>query len=98
MANIRKRKEMSNPIEAWKAEKHPLDAWDEIVAHASAATPAENIPPQDLERMKWHGFFYRRRESTGRFMNRIRVTANELSAEQGKEIALMAYEYGHGII
>ncbi|MBX3444833.1 MAG: precorrin-3B synthase [Planctomyces sp.] len=89
---------MANPVEVWKAEKHGLDAWEDIERHASARTPMSDIDAADLERMKWHGFFYRKRDEPGRYMNRIRVTANELSAEQAREIAYLAYEYGHGII
>ena len=56
------------------------------------------IDDPDLERMKWYGFFYRKRDGHGRYMDRIRVTASELTAEQAKEIAYVAYEYGHGIV
>ena len=31
-------------------------------------------------------------------MNRIRITAGELAADQAKEIARLAYEFGHGIV
>ncbi|HQZ69348.1 MAG TPA: hypothetical protein PLY87_29885, partial [Planctomycetaceae bacterium] len=89
---------MANPVEVWKSEKHPFDVWSDVEAHAATSTPMDQIPSQDLERMKWHGFFYRKRDSPGRYMNRIRITANEMTAEQAKEIALMAYEYGHGIV
>ncbi|MEZ6126838.1 MAG: hypothetical protein R3C49_27290 [Planctomycetaceae bacterium] len=88
---------MANPIEVWKAEKHPFDVWPDV-QYATASTPMDQIPAPDLERMKWHGFFYRKRDSPGRYMNRIRITANEMTADQAKEIALMAYEYGHGIV
>ena len=30
--------------------------------------------------MKWHGYFYRKRDEPGRYMNRICVTANEITA------------------
>lgn len=89
---------MANPVEEWKAAKHGLDAWTDIENFASSNTPMGAIDAPDLERMKWHGFFYRKRDEPGRYMNRIRVTANELSAEQAKEIALIAYEFGHGIV
>ncbi len=89
---------MSNPIEVWKSEKHPFEVWSDVERYASAQTPMSEIETPDLERMKWHGYFYRKRESPARYMNRIRVTASELSAEQAREIALIAYEYGHGIV
>lgn len=89
---------MANPAEVWKAEKHGFDVWPDVVEHAQARTPMADIATPDLERMKWHGFFYRKRDESGRYMNRVRVTANELSAEQAQAIALIAYEFGHGIV
>ncbi len=89
---------MSNPVEVWKSEKHPFEVWSDVEHHAQANTPMGEIETPDLERMKWHGFFYRKRDQPGKYMNRIRLTGSELSAQQAREIALMAYEYGHGII
>lgn len=89
---------MSNPIETWKAEKHPFEVWTDLERHAAAKTPMSEIDTPDLERMKWHGFFYRKRDKPGRYMNRVRITGCELTSEQAREIAMMAYEYGHGII
>jgi precorrin-3B synthase len=89
---------MANPVEVWKAEKHGFDVWPDVERYAAARTPMKDIEAPDLERMKWHGFFYRKRDSPGRYMNRIRVTANELTAEQAREVAYIAYEYGHGIV
>ena len=89
---------MANPAEVWKAQKHGFDVWPEVVQHAAAGTPMKDIPTPDLERMKWYGFFYRRRDEPGRYMNRIRITAGELSSVQAREVAAIAYEYGHGIV
>lgn len=89
---------MPNPVEVWKSAKHGFDVWPEIERHAAEGTPLSDIDSADLERMKWHGFFYRKRDEPGRYMNRIRITAGELAAEQAREIAYLAYEYGHGII
>jgi len=89
---------MANPVEVWKSEKHPFDVWPDVERHAAAQTPLKKIDAPDLERLKWHGFFYRKRDAPGRYMNRIRVTAGELSAEQAREIAMMAYQFGHGIV
>ena len=89
---------MANPIETWKSEKHPFEVWHDVESYAETRTPMDQIDAPDLERMKWHGFFYRKRDAPGRYMNRIRVTAGELSAEQAREIAHLAYEYGHGIV
>lgn len=89
---------MVNPAEVWKAQKHSFDVWPDVLRHAGAGTPMAGIGTPDLERMKWYGFFYRKRDAPGRYMNRIRITAGELGADQAREIAAIAYEHGHGII
>lgn len=89
---------MVNPAEIFKAEKHGFDVWPDVVRYAEAGTPMARIDTADLERMKWHGFFYRKRDEPGRYMNRIRVTANEMTTAQARAIALIAYEHGHGIV
>ncbi len=89
---------MVNPAEVWKGKKHSFDVWPDVLRHAGAATPMAEIETPDLERMKWYGFFYRKRDTPGRYMNRIRITANELTSDQAREIAAVAYEHGHGIV
>ena len=89
---------MANPVEQWKAARHGFDVWPQIEQHAAAGTPLKAIDPADLERMKWYGYFYRKRDAPGRYMNRCRVTAAELTAAQAKELARLAYEFGHGIV
>jgi ferredoxin-nitrite reductase len=86
-----------NKVEAWKREKHGLDCWPDIVAHAESRTPMAQIPDPELERMKWYGVFYRRRDGAGSYMLRIRITAGELTAAQAREISYIAYELGYGI-
>jgi precorrin-3B synthase len=87
-----------NKVEQWKAEKHGFDVWPSVLEHAERQTPMKAIDDADLERMKWHGVFYRKRDGEGTYMLRLRLTANELTAAQAKEIAYIAYEYGYGIV
>jgi sulfite reductase beta subunit-like hemoprotein/nitrite reductase/ring-hydroxylating ferredoxin subunit len=89
---------MANPVEVWKREKHGFDVWPDVLTHARAKTPLKEISTPDLERMKWYGVFYRKRDTPGSYMLRIRITANELSAVQAKEIARIAYDLGYGIV
>ena len=89
---------MVNPAEVWKSKKHSFDVWPDVLRHAEARTPMGEIEIPDLERMKWYGFFYRKRDTPGRYMNRIRITAGELTSDQAREIAAIAYEHGHGIV
>lgn len=85
-------------IEQWKREKHGLDVWPDVLRDAEATTPMKGIDNADLERMKWHGVFYRKRDTPESYMLRIRITGCELSADQAKEIAYVAYQLGHGIV
>ncbi len=89
---------MSNPVEVWKSEKHGFDVWSDVERYAAAGTSMKEIDAADLERMKWYGFFYRKRDAPGRYMNRIRITAGELTAPQAKAIAHLAYDFGHGVV
>lgn len=89
---------MANPVEVWKAQKHGLDAWADVLRYADARTSMKDIPAADLERMKWHGVFYRKRDGQGTYMLRLRVTGCELTAAQAKAVAYVALEHGYGIV
>ena len=49
-----------------------LDAWPDILRYAGAKTPMAEIDTPDLERMKWFGEYYRKRDGNG-YMLRIRL-------------------------
>lgn len=87
-----------NKVEKWKRQKHGFDVWDNVLCHAEKDTPQKAIDKNDLERMKWYGILYRPRDSAGMYMLRYRLTGCELTAKQAKELAYVAYEFGHGII
>ena len=93
-----------NKIEQFKATKHPLEVWPDVLRYAEEKRPARQIDPTDLERMKWYGFLHRKRDDhRGRdggdaYMVRIRVTACELTARAAREVAYLAYEFGHEIV
>lgn len=89
---------MANPVELLKREKHGFDVWPEVLHHARVKSPMKEIAAGDLERMKWYGIFYRKRDVPGTYMLRVRITANELTSAQAKEIARVAYDLGYGIV
>jgi ferredoxin-nitrite reductase len=89
---------MPNPVELWKAQKHGFDVWPDVLRYAQARTPMADIEAPDLERMKWYGAFYRKRDGAGTYMLRIRLTGCELSSEQARAIAFVAYQFGYGIV
>ena len=88
---------MNDPAD-WKTKQHGFDVWPDVLRHAEAGTPMKDIAAAALERMMWYGFFYRRRDSPGRYMNRIRITGGELTSAQAREVAAIASDYGHGIV
>jgi ferredoxin-nitrite reductase len=88
----------TSPIEAWKAAKHGLDVWPDVLSHAERSTPMAKIDPTDLERMKWYGFFYRKANDHGRYMCRIRLPGCAMTTEQAKVISYLAYESGYGLV
>ena len=82
-----------NKIEELKAEKDGLDVLPDLLRYAAADTPVEDIPEDDLQRMKWYGVFHRP-QKPGTFMMRLRVTGGALRAAQLTAIADIASEHG----
>jgi ferredoxin-nitrite reductase len=87
-----------NKVEQWKQEKHGFDVWQEMLDFAERAVPFQSMDKHDLERMKWYGVLNRKRDASGRFMLRFRLSGCELTAQQARELAFVSYEYGHGIV
>src|SRR5438552_8378528 len=85
-----------NPVEVWKAAKHGFDVWPDVLRWAQEGTPHHRIDESDLQRMKWYGLFWRKHDRD-RYMIRIRIPGCELTAEQARAIAFIAYEAGHEI-
>ncbi len=78
--------------EKWKYDANPLDAWDELVAHAQ-----EDRPP-DAEhtfRFKFFGLFYVAPAQES-FMLRMRMPGCVLRADQLRGLAEMAANWGDG--
>ena len=85
-------------VEIWKAAKHGLDVWPDILRYAQEGTPMAAIDEADLERMKWYGYFYRKNNDNDHYMCRIRLPGNELSTDQARAVAFVAYESGYSIV
>ena len=86
-----------NAVEIWKAAKHGFDVWPDLLRWAREGTPHDAIEEPDLQRMKWHGIFWRKNDRD-RYMIRIRIPGCEMTAEQARAVAFLAYESGHGIV
>jgi precorrin-3B synthase len=86
-----------NAFEIWKAAKHGFDVWPDLVRWAQAGTPHAEIDETELQRMKWYGIFWRKHDRD-RYMIRIRIPGCEMTADQARAIAFVAYEAGHEIV
>ena len=78
--------------ELWKYERNPLDAWDELLAHANE-DKAPN--PENMFRFKFHGLFYVA-PAQDSFMLRMRVPGSILTSAQMRGLAEMAEDWGPG--
>ena len=78
--------------ELWKYERNPLDAWDELLAHANE-DKAPN--PEYTYRFKFHGLFYVA-PTQDSFMLRMRTPGAILTAAQMRGLAEMAQDWGAG--
>ncbi len=84
-----------NKIEQLKSEKDGLDVWPDLVRYATEGTLIDQIPEDDLQRMKWYGVFHRP-QRPGTFMMRLRIHGGRLTSAQVRTIASLAAEFGGG--
>ncbi len=84
-----------NKIERLKSEKDGLDVWPDILRYVAEGTPIEEIPEDDLQRMKWYGVFHRP-QRPGTFMMRLRIHGGRLTSDQLRTVADLATEFGGG--
>ena len=78
--------------ELWKYERNPLDAWDDLLAHANED---KSPNPENLFRFKFHGLFHVA-PAQDSFMLRMRIPGAILSAAQMRGLAEMADDWGAG--
>lgn len=78
--------------ELWKLEKHGLDTWDDLIAHAEQ----DKFPDKKFTFFfRFHGLFYVAPNQNS-FMLRLRVPAGELTGAQMRGLADIADEWGGG--
>src|SRR5439155_14503166 len=85
-------------VEIWKAAKHGIDVWPDILRYAQEGTPMAAIDDADLERMKWYGYFYRKNNDNNHYMCRVRIPGCTMPANQARALAFIAYESGYSIV
>jgi ferredoxin-nitrite reductase len=86
---------MATNIETLKTAKDGLDVLPDLYRYAQLGFEA--IPADELERLKWYGFFHRK-QTPGYFMQRLRLPNGIVSARQLRTIAGIARDCGRGAI
>lgn len=87
--------EIMNRMEKLKSEKEGLSILPDIYQYAKNGLISD-VPESDLFRMRWFGFFYRKKQNS--FMVRIRVPSGKLSSVQVYAISELAQCYGDGTV
>jgi ferredoxin-nitrite reductase len=82
-----------NSVERLKREKSPLLILDELPA--LIATGYEQVPEEDLVRLKWWGL-YHDKPKIGTFMLRVKIPGGILRADQLRAIGEISNLYGRG--
>jgi ferredoxin-nitrite reductase len=84
-----------NKVEVLKAEKDGLDIKESIARYAELGW--EEIPEEDIQRLKWYGVFLRN-PTPGFFMIRVRIPGGRTTTEQIRTLAHLAKTYGNGLL
>ncbi|KAG0499532.1 hypothetical protein HPP92_004223 [Vanilla planifolia] len=89
-----------NPQEKLKLEKEPMRLLMDEGIKKLAATPldeveATKVGKDDIDvRLKWLGFFHRRKHQYGRFMLRLKLPNGVTTSEQTRHLARVVEGYG----
>ncbi len=78
-----------------KAEKHPFDAWDDLVR--ASREEFASISPENFLRFRWFGIYQQRPKTDPYFMLRLKLPGGRLTAPQLRVIAEVARDHGRGI-
>jgi len=90
--------EKLNRIEKIKRELHPFDPeFKKRMERYFEEGDYKKIPPDDLERLKWYGIFYRK-ATPGFFMLRIRIPGGVINYWQAKKIAELSKKYARNLV
>ena len=84
-----------NAAELLKREKNGLEVINDIPNYIRDGW--ESIPPNERDRLKWVGVFYRK-QIPGAFMMRLRMSSGFSNAEQFRAIAEISEAHGPGFV
>lgn len=78
-----------------KFEKHPLDAWEDLLR--ASREGFASIQCENLLRFRWFGVYQQRPKTGPYFMLRLKLPGGRLNTAQLRVVAEVAREYGRGI-
>ena len=85
-----------NQVERWKLDRHPLEVADAVISrYAKEGPDAIAKVPGETERLKWVGL-YPQRQGGDAFMMRVKIPGGVLTADQAREIGIVADAFGEG--
>jgi len=85
-----------NQVERWKLDRHPLEVADAVIERYSREGPDSIAKVAgEAERLKWVGL-YPQRQGGDAFMLRVKVPGGILTADQAREIGVVADAFGEG--
>jgi ferredoxin-nitrite reductase len=85
-----------NQVERWKLDRHPLEVADAVIdRYAKEGPGAIAGVPGEQERLKWVGL-YPQRQGGDAFMLRVKVPGGLMTADQAREIGVVAEAFGRG--
>ena len=91
----KKAKSKINAAEALKQEKNGLEVINDLPNYIRDGW--ESIPPNERDRLKWVGVFFRK-QTPGAFMMRLRMSSGFSNAEQLRAIAEISEAHGPGFV
>ena len=85
-----------NQVERWKLERHPFEVADAVISsYAKDGPGAIAKVAGEMERLKWVGL-YPQKQGGDAFMLRVKVPGGVLTADQAREIGVVADAFGEG--
>lgn len=77
-----------------KADKHPFDAWDDLIR--ASREGFSSIQPENFLRFRWFGIYQQRPKTDPYFMLRLKLPGGRLNSPQLRVVAEVARDYGRG--
>ncbi|MGB9690618.1 MAG: nitrite/sulfite reductase [Candidatus Sumerlaeaceae bacterium] len=86
---------MATTVEHLKRQKDGLDVLEDIIRAAAAGF--EKMDREYVDLFRWYGL-YQQKPKNGYFMLRVKIPNGDLLANQVREVAAIAQEFGRGLV